>query len=66
MINSLSVTASIYKVVQDLQTKAVTFYVYNQLEKTISAETAYTVEELYDILFDEAVQYQQSREVENE
>jgi len=66
MINTISVSTSIYKVTQNQQTHDVVFYAYGQPVKTITAESNYTTDVLYGILLEEAVQYQQSREVTNE
>ena len=66
MISTISVSTSIYKVSQNQQTHDIVFYAYNQSIKTITAESNYTIDDLYEVLFEEATAYQRTREVENE
>ena len=64
MNGTLLVVVSIYKIVQDQSTKVITFYVYNQLHETIEVEKLYTMQELYDLLYDLAEKYQRGLEDE--
>ena len=62
MISTISVSANIYKLTQDQQTKLCTFYVYNQSVKTIEQSSVLPIDDLFTILFDEALEYQNSQE----
>ncbi len=62
MIVSVGVTTSKYKLVQNQQTKVCTFYVLGTQTKTIEQSSVLTVEELYELLMDEATQHQNNQE----
>lgn len=62
MIVSVSVSTSKYKLVQDQSTKVCTFYVLGVQNKTIEQSAVLTIDELYNLLMDEATAYQNSQE----
>lgn len=61
MIIEISVSADRYRITQNQSTLAVTYYAMNQLVKTESSETRYTTDELYNMLFNWALSYQNER-----
>ena len=64
MNDTVSVVVSIYKIIQDQTTKVITFYVFNQLHDTIRVKKLYTMEELYELLYELAENYQRGLEDE--
>lgn len=55
--NTIAVTAGIYKLEQNMETKGLTFYVFHNVVKTMEADHIYSMQELFDIMCDCCVEY---------